>query len=222
MICHIFHKNTEFLDVLPLQASLITCLPRSIALDHHITSYRPVEANSVIQKKAKPIDLKIYDVRTAFDSLWLEQCCNDMYEVGIQDEKLAMIYESNRANKVAVQTPVGLSERVDLPDIICQGGSNGPIICSVQTGSIGSDQESRGRHLYKYLGIVEIPSLTMLDDCLDISECNTDSVIDNTFIVAKMEIKKLELNSEKCHKIHIGQCIGNLCPKLKTHVKELQ
>ena len=131
------------------------------------------------------------------------------------------IYESNRVNKVAVQTPVGLSERVDLPDIICQGGSNGPIICAVQTGSIGGEQENRGRHLYKYLGIVDIPCLTMLDDCLDISECNTDSVIDNSFIVAKMETKKLELNSEKCHKIHIGKCVENLCPRLKTHVEEM-
>ena len=61
----------------------------------------------------------------------------------------------------------------------------------------------------------------MLDDCLDISECNTDSVIDNSFIVAKMETKKLELNSEKCHKIHIGKCIENLCPRLKTHAEEM-
>ena len=61
-----------------------------------------------------------------------------------------------------------------------------------------------------------MPSLTMIDDCLDISECGPDSIIDNASIVAKIESKKLELNTDKCHKIHVGKP-DKLCPPLKTH-----
>ena len=43
-------------------------------------------------KKAKPIDIQISDFRQCFDSLWLEECMNDLYDAGIVDDNLALIY----------------------------------------------------------------------------------------------------------------------------------
>ena len=71
----------------------------------------------------------IYDLVQAFDSLWLIDCMNDMYDIlpgHKHDKKLALVYELNRRNLVAVNTPVGLTERIEIPDIVQQGGGWGP------------------------------------------------------------------------------------------------
>ena len=63
--------------------------------------------NSVIRGKEDPIDIQIYDLRKAFDALWLEDCLNDIYDSASQtnqNDKLSLLYESNTLNKVAVKT----------------------------------------------------------------------------------------------------------------------
>ena len=67
---------------------------------------------------------QIYDLIQAFDSLWLEDCMNDIYEFLAreeQDDKLALIYESNRNNLVAINTTVGQTERVNIQKVVTQG-----------------------------------------------------------------------------------------------------
>ena len=46
-----------------------------------------------------------------FDSLWLEECCNDLFEVNIRNDKLAMVYEAGQNNVIEIDTPVGTSEQ---------------------------------------------------------------------------------------------------------------
>ena len=67
--------------------------------------------NEVINGKAKPIDIEIIDYRQCFDSMWLSESINDLYDSGINDENLALIHASNNHNLVAVKTPVGLTNR---------------------------------------------------------------------------------------------------------------
>ena len=50
-----------------------------------------------------PIDLQMYDLTKCFDGLWLEECCNHLFEAGVSDDKLALIYEGNSVNEVAIQ-----------------------------------------------------------------------------------------------------------------------
>ena len=47
--------------------------------------------NSVKQKESPPVDIHTYDLCKCFDGLWLEECCNNLYEAGITDDKLALI-----------------------------------------------------------------------------------------------------------------------------------
>ena len=63
--------------------------------------------NEVIQDKTKAIDIQIVDYKQCFDSMWLEDCINDLFEAGIVDDKLALIYKSNESNKVAVKLHLG-------------------------------------------------------------------------------------------------------------------
>ena len=39
-----------------------------------------------------------------------------------RDKKLALIYQTNMNNLVAVNTPVGQTDRIDMPQIVQQGG----------------------------------------------------------------------------------------------------
>ena len=41
--------------------------------------------NEALQKKSEPVDIVIVDYKQCFDSLWLEECMNDLYEAGITD-----------------------------------------------------------------------------------------------------------------------------------------
>ena len=58
----------------------------------------------------KPLTIGIYDYRLCFDSMWQEEVINDLFEAGVQDDKLALLYEINKTNRVAVKTVDGLSE----------------------------------------------------------------------------------------------------------------
>ena len=77
--------------------------------------------NSVVQDKEKCVDIQVYDIQQAFDSLWLEDCLNDLYDSlpdSSRDDKLALIYETNVNNQVAVNTGVGQTERFSVQRIV--------------------------------------------------------------------------------------------------------
>ena len=90
-----------------------------------------------------------------------------------------------------------------------------------KTDQIGKDALERGKFVYMYRNRIPIPSLTMIDDVLTISECGLQSVKNNAFVNSKIEMKRLTFNSEKCKKIHIGK-EDKYCPTLYAHDKQMQ
>ena len=99
------------------------------------------------------MDLAIYDIEKCFDALWLEDCMNDLHDTlpsEFHDDKLALLYESNRNNLVAVNTPVSQTDRINIPLVVMQGGTWGPIKCSNSIDKIGKKCFESGNHLYKY------------------------------------------------------------------------
>ena len=74
--------------------------------------------NEAINTKGKAIDILIYDYRQCFDTLWLDECINDLYNAGIDDNNLALIYEANKDNKVSVKTPFGITDRKTINKIV--------------------------------------------------------------------------------------------------------
>ena len=47
-------------------------------------------------KLNKPLKLQIYDFRQMFDSMKLEESISDLYDSGMKDNTLSLLYESNR------------------------------------------------------------------------------------------------------------------------------
>ena len=61
----------------------------------------------------------------------MEETINDLWEAGIQDDHLALIFEINKKVNVAVKTPFGLTGRKNIERVIMQGEVYGPLCCSV-------------------------------------------------------------------------------------------
>ena len=98
--------------------------------------------SSVVREGRGCVDLQIYDLVQAFDGLWLQDCLNDIYDClpkHQRDRKLALVYETNVNNHVAVNTPVGQTNRVNLSHLVQQGGVWGPMQCSVSIDKIGRE-----------------------------------------------------------------------------------
>ena len=185
--------------------------------------------NSVINGGENPVDIQIYDIEKAFDALWLEDTMNDLVDTlpqGSQDDKIALIFEANKHNQVAINT-VGETERVEIERIVMQGGTWGPIQCSNSIDKIGKKCLERGQHLYLYKDRVTVLPLGMVDDLIGVSRCGHPSVELNTYITTQIELKKLRFHvpdqngKTKCHQIHIGKQ-SELCPELKIHGHKIE
>ena len=186
--------------------------------------------NAVIKDGKSCIDIQIYDLVQAFDALWLADCMNDLYDTipaQQRDEKLALMYEGNKTTAMAVNTPVGQTQRVLIDETVQQGGVFGPIMCSNTIDKVGQKCYNRGENLYLYKNRVNVLPLAMCDDLLGISACSQSSLSLNTFINAQIELKKLKFHTPdkngktKCHKMHVG-IKNKFCPQLKVHGTDMQ
>ena len=88
---------------------------------NHIFILKGVIHDILANKSSRPIDIEVLDYKQCFDSLWLVECMNDLFEAGVDDDTLALIYEANRNVNVAVKTPHGLTNREDIKEIVLQG-----------------------------------------------------------------------------------------------------
>ena len=164
-------------------------------------------------KKGTNIDIEILDYKECFDSMWLEETVNDLYETGLNNDNLNIIYNLNKNNKVAVATPHGLTDRVELNKLVMQGENLAPLECSVQIDTFGKECLTEKKYLFYYRESTPIPPLSMVDDLLCISTCGVNSLLMNSFIKSKSNFKKLQFGVDKCHKIHVGKN-RVVCPSL--------
>ena len=171
--------------------------------------------NDVLNSKGKAIDIQILDYKQCFDAMWLEETLNDMYEAGIKDDNLAILYEANKTVEVAVKTPHGLTKREAFKKIILQGDVFGPLECSVSVDTYGKEALAEDIHIYTYKGGVRVPPLAMVDDLLIVTECGFKSTMANSYINTKSAMKKLQFGTQKCHKMHVGKHkVEEICPDL--------
>ena len=71
-------------------------------------------------KKKKPATLQFYDYRQMFDAVNLEQAISDIYDAGMKDDNLSLIYKANANIRMAVNTPNGLTERQTIKNVVLQ------------------------------------------------------------------------------------------------------
>ena len=118
-------------------------------------------------------------------------------------------------SKIAVKSPIGITDRFDIEENIMQGGQWGSIQCSIEVDELGKECMESGEHLYKYKDCVDVSTLAMIDDLAAISKCGPEATALNTFINEKIKAKKLEFGPTKCVKLHVkGKKKDYECPIL--------
>ena len=177
--------------------------------------------NSILNGKSKPIQVQIMDINTCFDKLWLESCINSLFEAGLDNDKLNLLYIENKNAEIAIKVNNKLSARVSVKDVIMQGTVWGSLKCTSSMDTMNKIALSEEDLQYKYKGDPNIPVgiLGMVDDTLSISECGNKSIIKNSFVNAYVESRRLTLSEEKSSVVHIGnvkRCTQS-CPELKIH-----
>ena len=125
------------------------------------------EANSSIHQK--PITMQIYDYSQMYDSMHLKSAVCDLFEYGIQDDTLSLLYHANKTVKMAVKTPYGLTVWQTLKNVVLQGDTWGPSMASVQVDSIGQKCMEAGNY-YLYKKQLPIGILGMCDDMIGVTE----------------------------------------------------
>ena len=91
--------------------------------------------NDAIRNR-KDIDIQFYDISKCFDAMWAEETMNDLYDVGVKDDRFALISKMNEKCQVKVKTPVGDTERFELNQIEMQGTVPAPLKCVVQMDTL--------------------------------------------------------------------------------------
>ena len=76
------------------------------------------------------MDIAFYDVRQCFDALWTEKVIVDLYKNGVKDNHLNLIHNASANVNIAVKTPVGITTRRNIKNIIIQGETYSSIICT--------------------------------------------------------------------------------------------
>ena len=106
---------------------------------NHVWVLNSIICDTLSAKSKKPTNIKIYDYKQCFDSLWLEECLNDMYSGGLKDDKFNLLYSANQLVNIAVRTPVGKTEVGSIENVVIQGDVFGPMLCSKLVYSFGKE-----------------------------------------------------------------------------------
>ena len=110
------------------------------------------------------LDINVYDVAKCFDSLWLSECINDLYDAGMRNDKLNVLAEANKNASIAIKTSSGVTERFTIENTVMQGTVWGGLLCTTTMDQLCKNMYKDGNLLYKYRQNVEVPPLQMVDD----------------------------------------------------------
>ena len=108
--------------------------------------------NSTKKGNDEALDFQVYDIEKCFDALWLHEVINCLYEAGLQNDKLPLLFMENNNAQVAVKTNGRISKRVSIQNIIMQGSVWGSLCCVVLMDKLGKLVYSKPELLYYYKG----------------------------------------------------------------------
>ena len=146
----------------------------------------------------KELWLTFYDIEKCFDSLWLEDCINSLWDMGVRNDILSLIYLMNKEARVTVKTPVGDTDPILLTNLVKQGTVLGPVLnnCSLNKMSTHSTG-------YNF-GSVQLKPLEFVDDIADPSREKASAIASNSVLEAIQHEKRISFSAEKCELLKIN------------------
>ena len=88
--------------------------------------------------------MQIDDFSQMFDSINLQEAISDIFDCGLTDDNLALVYKANKEVHMAVKTPGGLTDRQVVENSVLQGDTFGSLLASVQVDSIAKEVAKTG------------------------------------------------------------------------------
>ena len=177
--------------------------------------------NSVWNGQSGPIQIQVMDAIKCFDKLWLQACVNALYEAGINNDYLNILYSENRNAQIAVKINNKVSARISVKDVVMQGSIWGSLKCTSLMDTLNQTAMSDPSLQYMYKGDPTIPIgvMGMVDDTLAVSDCGSKAIRKNAVINSFMETNRISLSQEKSSVLHIGNMskCALPCPNLKVH-----
>ena len=155
-------------------------------------------------RNKKPIVLQIYDYAQMFDSIDLEEAISDIFEYGLNDDNLSLIYKANNKVHMAVKTAAGLTKRDTIENSVLQGDTFGSLLASVQVDTIAKEVE-KANIGYKYKEELPINILGLVDDIIGVTEAGFKAQMMNTILNYKSAEKRLQFGISKCKYMMIGK-----------------
>ena len=59
--------------------------------------------NSIKKGNEDSCDVSVYDVEKCFDALWAQECINTLFECGVQNDKLVLLYQQTKHASIAIK-----------------------------------------------------------------------------------------------------------------------
>ena len=172
---------------------------------NHIFVLNGIIHETLSFKLNKPVTIQIYDFIQMFDSMKLEEAISDLYDSGMTDDTLSLLYESNTNINVKIKTPFGLTAENKFSKLVLQGDTWGPLMASNQVDKFGKQMlEEEPDYLYEYKGYVPVGVLGMIDDLAGVSESGVKAVQLNSFLNVKTAEKCLQFGIDKCKTLNIS------------------
>ena len=154
--------------------------------------------------------IQIFDYAQMFDSMSLEEAVNDLYDVGVQDDTLPLLYEANQNIEMSAKTQQsGLTETQPITSVVLQGDTWGPALASNQVDTIEKECQEEGKYQFLYKDSVPVGILGMVDDLVGISEAGYKAQELNAYVNTKTAEKKLQFGPDKCKVILVGKTQEN-------------
>ena len=124
--------------------------------------------------------------------MWLKECINDLYDSGLRNDKLNLIYHANEIERIAIKTSSETTESFSIEDVVMQGTVWSGLMCTAAMEKLCKIINKNQDMVYKYRGIVEVPPLEMVDDVVTASKCGENSVSLNSEVNSFVKHKKVK------------------------------
>ena len=146
-------------------------------------------STSVINGSSPPIQVQAMDAKKCFDKLWLQSCLNALYEAGIDNDNLNLLYLENKNARIAVKINNKLTMRINVKDVVMQGSVWGSLKCTSSMDRLNkiAIKDKTLQYNYKEDPNIPVGVLGMVDDTLGVSECGTRAILKNSTINSFMD-----------------------------------
>ena len=173
---------------------------------NHIWVLNAIVHDQLSSVHKNPIIFQQYDYKQMFDGINLKEAINDLFDVGVKDNTLQLVYDANKTVQFRVKTPVGMTEEGSLEEVVLQGDTWAPVAASVQVDGFGKELlEEEAPFIYRYKNYIPIGILGQVDDLIGVAEAGFKSHQLNSYINVKTSDKYLQFGKDKCQTMVISK-----------------